>query len=91
MNPRFGEDACPLPASYQAHRVESAVWEFVSSLLKNPERLRADLDRMIELERQGLRGDPDREAKAWLEKLSEVDRKRSGFQDMASRGAHNPR
>ena len=88
---KFGDDACPRPASYQAHRVESAVWEFVSGLLKNPEQLRADLDRMIELERQGLREDPDREAKAWLEKLSEVDRKRSGFQDMASRGAHNPR
>jgi site-specific DNA recombinase len=83
---KFGEDACPLPASYQAHRVESAVWEFVSSLLKNPEQLRADLDRMIELERQGLRGDPDREAKVWLEKVSEVDRKRSGFQDMAAEG-----
>ena len=38
---KFGEDACPLPASHQAHRVESAVREFVSSLLKNPEQLRA--------------------------------------------------
>src|SRR5215212_4096063 len=83
---KFGGDACPLPANYQAHRVESAVWGFVSSLLKNPEQLRADLDRMIELERQDLRGNPDGEAKAWLEKLSEVDRKRSGFQDMAAEG-----
>jgi site-specific DNA recombinase len=83
---KFGEDACPLPASHQAHRVESAVREFVSSLLKTPEQLRADLDRMIELEWQCSRGDPDQEAKAWLEKLSEVDRKRSGFQDMAAEG-----
>jgi hypothetical protein len=83
---KFGDDACPRPASYQAHRVESGVWEFVSGLLKNPEQLRDDLDKMIELERQGLRGDPDRESKAWLEKLYEVDRKRSGFQDMAAEG-----
>jgi hypothetical protein len=41
---------------------------------------------MIELEWQCSRGDPDQEAKAWLEKLSEVDRKRSGFQDMAAEG-----
>jgi hypothetical protein len=31
-----------------------------------------------------MRGDQEREAKAWLEKLTEADRKRSGFQDMAA-------
>ncbi len=33
-----------------------------------------------------MRGDQEREAKAWLEKLTEADRKRSGFQDMAAEG-----
>jgi hypothetical protein len=54
--------------------------------MQDPEKLRDDLERMIELKREGLRGDPDREAKAWLEKLSEVNRKRAAFQDMAAEG-----
>jgi hypothetical protein len=54
--------------------------------MKNPEQLRDDLERMIELKRESVRGDPDREAKAWLEKLSEVNRKRAAFQDMAAEG-----
>jgi DNA repair ATPase RecN len=66
--------------------METQVWEVVSGIFGDPDRLRADLQKMIELEREGLRGDPDREAKAWLEKLAEIDRKRSGFQDMAAEG-----
>jgi DNA invertase Pin-like site-specific DNA recombinase len=34
----------------------------------------------------GRRGDPEREAKGWLDKLAEVDCKRSGFQEMAAEG-----
>ncbi len=41
---------------------------------------------MIELERESMCGDPEREVTVWLAKLSEVDRKRSGFQDMAAEG-----
>ena len=40
---------------------------------------------MIELERgQGRRGDPDKEAKLWAEKLAEVDGKRARYQEMAA-------
>jgi site-specific DNA recombinase len=83
---RFGDDACPRPSNYPARRIEPTVWEFVSNLLKDPERLRAGLEETIEEERKGLRGDPERETKVWLEKLAETDRKRSGFQDMAAEG-----
>jgi hypothetical protein len=44
------------------------------------------MERLVELERKDVRGDPEREAKVWLEKLAEADRKRSGFQDMAAEG-----
>jgi DNA repair ATPase RecN len=60
------------------------VWKAVSELLKHPEQLRADLDAMIELERSSMRSDPDREAKLWADKLLEVDRKRTRYQEMAS-------
>jgi hypothetical protein len=32
------------------------------------------MDAMIEMRRAALRGDPEREAKAWLDKLAEVKR-----------------
>lgn len=58
----------------------------MSGLMSDPDQLRRDLERMIELERGAVRGDPRRETKAWLEQLAEADRKRSGFQDMAAEG-----
>ena len=48
--------------------------------------LRDDLDTMIELKRNEVRGDPEHEAKIWAAKLSEVERKRARFQDMAAEG-----
>src|SRR5215212_7438572 len=39
---------------------------------------------MLEHERAGFHGDPEREAKVWLEKLADAERKRSSFQDMAA-------
>lgn len=83
---QHGKDACAQKTSYHAHEVEGPVWEFVSGYLMDPNQLRSDLERMIELEREGLRGDPDQEAKLWLRKLAEVDQKRGGFQDMAAEG-----
>ncbi len=44
------------------------------------------LEELLEQERAALRGDPEREAKAWLEKLSEVDQERRGFLRLAAKG-----
>jgi site-specific DNA recombinase len=80
-----GVRACPNGKYLAAAKVEALVWEGVTKLLKNPEQLRADLDVMIEQERRdALRGDPDREAKVWADKLAEVERKRARYQDMAA-------
>jgi hypothetical protein len=70
----------------RADEIEGQVWQFVSGLIKDPEQLRSDLEEVIEQERRHMRGDPEREARAWLDKLAEVERKRSGFQDMAAEG-----
>lgn len=78
-------EACPNRKHQRAEKVERQVRDLVYEGMTSPERLRADLDRMIELERQGfLRGDPDRKAKAWLDKLAEADRIRVGYQEMAA-------
>ena len=73
--------------NHRAEEVERRVWEFVSDLMKDPEQLQKDLERMIELERQGSHSDPEREAKAWLDKLSEVDAERRGYIKLAARGS----
>jgi hypothetical protein len=47
----------------------------ISALLKNPDELRTDLNKMTGLERSSMRSDPEREQKWWLDKLAEADRK----------------
>jgi site-specific DNA recombinase len=83
---KFGDYACPRPSNYAVGKVEPPVWEFVSGLLKDPERVREGVDAMIEQERMVLRSDPEGEAKLWHNKLAEADRKRSNFQEIAAEG-----
>ncbi len=86
---RDGKDACAAGQARPGHRaanLEQRIRGFVSELMKDPEQLREDLERMIELERRVSRGDPDREAGAWLEKLAEAERLRGGYQDLAAKG-----
>jgi site-specific DNA recombinase len=81
-----GSKACLNKASYRAEKVEPLVWGFVSDLLKDPKRLREGLEKMIERERHEVQGDPDREGKAWANKLVAAADKRARFQDMAAEG-----
>jgi site-specific DNA recombinase len=78
--------ACPNRKSHRADKVEPGVWGLISELLQKPERLRADLESMIEVERSGLQKDPDREARSWSEKLTELNRKRARFQHSYAEG-----
>jgi site-specific DNA recombinase len=83
---RDGHEACTNGKCHRADEVEPLVWEFVSSLLKEPERLKAGLERLIEQERKAIRGNPEQEVKAWLERLSELDQERRGFLRLAAKG-----
>ena len=78
--------ACPGPKTVSAEKVEAKVWQVVSSILKDPKTLRADLDAMVESERASTNSHPESEAETWAEKLAEADRKRSRYQDMAAEG-----
>ena len=75
---------CPALKHHKAKEVEEQVWNKVSKLLKDPERLRAGLERMIEEERRGAHGDPGVEVEHWLEEISEASRKRARYQEMAA-------
>jgi hypothetical protein len=57
----------------RAEPAEEAKWEFVFEVMKDPERIRIGMDARIEQKRAAMRGDPERETKTWLERLSEVD------------------
>jgi site-specific DNA recombinase len=81
-----GKDACPDARKVRAEPLEGQVWALVSDVLLNPEQLENGLKRMVERERSVLRGNPEEEAKTWAKRLAEVERKRSGFQDMAAEG-----
>ena len=81
-----GKDACPGGRKVRAEPLEEQVWAIVSEVLLNPERLELGLRKMVEKERSVLRGNPEEEAKTWAKRLAEVERKRSGFQDMAAEG-----
>jgi site-specific DNA recombinase len=79
------EDACTNKKHNRAEQAEAAVWELISGLLKDSERLRIGLDAMMEEERAGMRGDPEREAATWLAKLAEVGQERRAYLRLAAK------
>jgi hypothetical protein len=70
----------------RAEPLKGEVWGFVSGLLKDPSRVRTGLDEMIEQEREGAYGDPDKETGVWMEKLYEADCLRAGYQELGAKG-----
>src|SRR5215204_6578542 len=70
----------------RAQKAEEAMWDFASRVLKDPARILVGMDALIERKRAELRGDPDREAREWLERLAEVDQERHGYLKLAATG-----
>jgi hypothetical protein len=87
----YGYDGeCSHRKHHRADELESEVWNRITSLLRNPERLRIGFDRYIEEERRAHCGDPEREAKVWLGRIADVDRQRANAQDLAIEGLLKP-
>ncbi len=70
----------------RAEPAEAAVWAFVSGLLKDPAKIRVAMEQLIEQERNGRNGDPQREYKGWVERIAECDRLRRSYQDQQAVG-----
>ena len=83
---RDGKDGCDNPQNLRADYAEPLVWEKVSSLLKDPKRLRISLTALIEEKKRRLRSNPEREALAWLKQLDELAGKRAAYQDQQAAG-----
>jgi len=71
----------------RAEAVEKVVWEFVSGLLRGPEKVRAGIEALTDEEQQATRSrDPRKEAEVWVEKLEECDCLRRAYQDQQAAG-----
>ena len=70
----------------RAEQIEEQVWEFVRGLLRDPERLRAGINRLIEEERTDAKRDPERDAGFWSRKMTEVEVERRGYHRLAAKG-----
>src|SRR5918998_3429808 len=70
----------------QAEQIEEQVWGFLRGLLRDPERIRAGIDRLIEEERTDAGGDPERDAGFWSRKMTEVEVERRGYHRLAAKG-----
>jgi site-specific DNA recombinase len=77
---------CPNRKHLRAERIEEQVWGFVSGLLRDPERIRDGLNRLIENERANVGRDPKRDVEFWSKKLSEVELERRGYHRLAAKG-----
>jgi site-specific DNA recombinase len=70
----------------RAEKVERPVWEFVSDLLKSPERINAGMEVLIEQERAADGHDPEKEFVAWADKIEKCDHLRKAYQDQQAAG-----
>ena len=70
----------------QAHAVEPVIWGFVSSLLKDPERIRVGMDALIDREWAAGTQNANEQSAAWAKKLEECDRLRGAYQDQQAAG-----
>jgi site-specific DNA recombinase len=83
----YKDAGCTHRKNHRVEPLEATVWEFVSGLLSDPDRLRQGLEEMIATERAAyLRGDPKEEERRWLEKLSKVEQERRGYLRLAAKG-----
>ena len=83
---RLGIHACSQGKNFRAEETEKTVWEFVSDILKNPQRLRSGLDEMLNRERALASRGPDEEEEVWLKKLSELETQEERLLDLYLEG-----
>jgi site-specific DNA recombinase len=70
----------------RAESAEAAVGSFVFDLLKDPRKLQAGMEVLIDRDLAEGPRDPVREARAWGEKLAECTRSRRAYQDQQAAG-----
>ena len=72
--------------SLRAARIEEAVWEFVSDLLKDPQNVETGMQDLIEQEEAARSHNPRKKSAASAETLEKCDRLRRAYQDQQATG-----
>ncbi len=70
----------------RAESTEEVVGTFVSNLLKNPQKIRAGLEALINRELAAGSRDPSENVRVWENKLAECTRSRRAYQDQQAAG-----
>jgi hypothetical protein len=83
---RLGKTGSCRQKALRPAEVQPAVWHFVSELLTDPEKIKTGMERLIDDEVGIGRGDPEREAETWAEKLEECARLRRAYQQQQAAG-----
>jgi site-specific DNA recombinase len=84
---RSYRETCPsFQKSFRAEKVEETVWSFVSRLLKEPERIKAGMEALIEQEQTNGPRHFAKEEATWAEKIAECSQLRSAYQDQQAAG-----
>jgi flagellar motility protein MotE (MotC chaperone) len=72
--------------SLAAIDAEATVWDFISDLLQDPEKISAGMETLIGQERATGPQDTVKEARLWQQKIAECVHKRSAYQDQQAAG-----
>jgi site-specific DNA recombinase len=78
------ESRCSMSHTIRAEAAETRVWEFVSEILTNPQRLARGLEKMLEDERQPSAAGEDETP--WLKRIAELDLKQERLLDLHLNG-----
>ena len=70
----------------RAEPAEAAIWNFVSGLLKDPDRIRAGIEKLIEQERDFGHENSEQEVELWTRQVAECARLRRAYQDQQAAG-----
>ena len=81
-----GPRTCPSTRNSPAAPLEHAVWRAVHRILCEPDLVLRQYDNYVESKRRRMRGDPGREARDLTERLGKLERRRSGYLDLAADG-----
>ena len=81
-----GKEACSYSRTPNTLKIEEEVWEAVKAVLLDPERLERGLNAYLKAEAEKDGGDPEEEARVLINRMAEVDRKRTAYQDLVADG-----
>jgi site-specific DNA recombinase len=77
-----GVKACSMGKNFRGETTEATVWNFISGILKDPERLRRGLNQMVAKEHSPSSLDAEKEEKQWTKKLSDIECQKDRLLDL---------